>query len=260
LDEATRSYAAGGELARRIGDRHSERLSRIGRAIVLQKLGNLPESEKMLREVLADASRDGDRDAEARSRHDLAATLSHQGRAAEAVPLVYQAFCLYERVLDRQRALSDLGMALKRLGHYRAAEDAFHVVLSCQGSPVIRVNTMLELLEISAATRNRVSFERWRRDLGALEESMPPEVRVEYEIELGRGFAAFGQLQRGAGYLEAAIRRAEGHKLNECLFRAEAALNGLAKQPEPPTETVGWADDPAVSDVANELHQLRVVI
>jgi hypothetical protein len=55
--EARDAYAAAGRIAVRMADTHSALLSRIGRGIVLQKLGNLPESERTLREVVAAPNR-----------------------------------------------------------------------------------------------------------------------------------------------------------------------------------------------------------
>jgi len=96
FEGARRSYARGGNIAASIGDKHSVMLSQIGHGVVLQKVGNLPESERVLREVIRQAQSVGDRDAEARACHDLGVTLYFAGKAEQAVPLTYRAHELQE--------------------------------------------------------------------------------------------------------------------------------------------------------------------
>ncbi len=260
LDEAMAAYTIGGDAALKIGDRHSELLSRIGRAIVMQKLGNLPGSERMLRAVLAEAEALGDRDAAARALHDLAVAVRHQGRSTEAVSYAYKAYVLYERPANRYRALSDLGEALESLGYHAAAEDAFQIILAGEDTPTIRVNAMLELLDIASSTGNRMSFERWRRELDAMQPGLPPDAVVDLDLRTGVGLASFGMLRRGRSYLRKAIRRAEKYNLNEYLFRAERALEEVELPKEPVGEPVGWAADPDVNGVADQLQLLRATI
>ncbi|MFQ5704970.1 MAG: hypothetical protein ACE5HT_13220, partial [Gemmatimonadales bacterium] len=129
FDHATEAYALAGEMAARIGDYHSERLSRVGRAIVMQKTGNLADSEKALRQIRSDCVAAGDVIAEAHCCQDLAVALHLMRRSQEAVPLLFRASQLYEAPLARARALSDTGVLLKELGYLEAAEHAFSLVL-----------------------------------------------------------------------------------------------------------------------------------
>src|SRR5882762_6334718 len=80
FDAAEQSYAEGGALAAAIGDTHSELLSRIGRAETLRGRGNLVESESALRDVLLDAERLRDREAQARAHQVIAVVLSTRGQ------------------------------------------------------------------------------------------------------------------------------------------------------------------------------------
>jgi tetratricopeptide (TPR) repeat protein len=262
LTEATASYAAAGNMAKEYGDTHSELLSRIGRGIVLQKLGNLPGAEEILDEVRRDAEQLSDRDAEARANHDLAATYIRQDRAARAVIFAFRAFQLYHEPVQKERALSDLGVALQMLGHYSAARDAYELVLAGDLSLEVRLNTMLELLELAALTQDRVSFERLRREIEGADIELPPDARVDYEIKMGVSLASFGKCRKAERYLRRAIQDAEEYNLNDYLFRAEAALRELhsGQRPEvPPAGNVDWASRyPDVVAVADQLSALRV--
>jgi tetratricopeptide (TPR) repeat protein len=228
--EATESYAAAASLATDLGDAHSVFLARIGRGIVLQKLGNLPAAERLLREVAADAQLVGDRDAEARAIHDLAGTLYLTGRIKDAIPLAFRAFELYDRPLHRCRALSDVGTLLKELGHYAAAEKAFAAVLSHKLSAEVRARSVLEMLELSAILGDRVAFQRWRRDLQQSIDQLPLDDQLDYEMKVGAGLAQFGHNAQGEAHLLRAIELAEQHRLGERLFEAEGLLSEIRKR------------------------------
>jgi len=241
--EARDAYAAAGRMAVRMADTHSALLSRIGRGIVLQKLGNLPESERTLREVVADARLVGDRDIEARALQDLAATLHLSGRTQQAVPLAFRAFQLFEAPLHRLRALSDTGLLLKELGLYQAAKHAFSVVMSGQLSKEVRLRAIAELVELGAMTGDRVTFERWRRELSASYDDLPPEDRVDYELKVGTGLASFGHQAQAEQHLQRALDLAEQHRLGERLFTAEALLRELRECRDHQEGAAAPADD-----------------
>lgn len=261
LQESRDAYTAAGKLASYMGDTHSELLSRIGRAIVFQRLGNLPEAERMLTAVIDESRQKGDKDAEARARHDRAHGYLLKGRVSDAVPELYIAFELYGQSQRRLRALSDLGIAFKSLSENQAAEDAFQIVLGSECPVEMRVNTMLELLEVAAARRDRMSFERWRREISEVGVSLPPDASVDLELKVGAGLGVFGNRRKAEEHLRKAIQLAEASHLNEYLFRAEEALRNLPKdrldKPQPEA-TPGWIDsEPEIQHVAERLHALR---
>ncbi len=254
--EATDAYAWGGQVASRLGDRHSELLSRIGRAIVLQKTGNLPESERVLRQVRAEAKQSGDRDAEARACHDLAVALRHMNRGDEAAPLAFRAYQLYEQPIQRMRALSDTGEILKAMGHYGAAKDAFLSVMRSEPPAEIRLRTGVELLELSALLQDRVSFERWRRDVGAHYHRLPADELVAYELKLGMGLASFEQEAEGKRHIERAMVLAEQSGQGQWVFRAEAALEEMQQRR---TECVPRAAPVAEPELRTTIESLRAL-
>jgi tetratricopeptide (TPR) repeat protein len=224
LSEASESYAHAGGLAIALADHRSELRSRIGRAIVLQKTGNLPESERVLREVLADARALGDCDAEAQACHDLAVALALREQFAEAIPFAFRAYELYEHPTHKARALNDTGSLFKELGHYSAAKDALMVTVGGCPSTEVVLRAKLELLDVSALIGDRVSFERWRRELRADRSLMPPDIQVDLATKVGVGLAGFGRTADAEAELKRAIVVAEEHGLGEGLFRAERGL------------------------------------
>ncbi|NIM48130.1 MAG: hypothetical protein GTN78_20625 [Gemmatimonadales bacterium] len=263
LEEAGQSYTSAGQLAAEAGDTHSEFLSRIGCAVVAQRAGNLPQSESMLKKVLAESSKLEDRDAEARACHDLANTMDLSGRTEEGIPLVFRAFELYEQPLQKVRALHDLGVLLKTLGHYAAAEDAFTLVVQSDAPPEICVNTTNELLEIAVLIGDRIAFERRRREAES-KVGLSPYLLVDFELKVGVGFAAFGHPSKAEKYLSSAVEHAEEHHLNQLLFQAEAALRQLREGGRVRAEEHKEADrpdaHPEVEAVADRLQELRATV
>ena len=244
FDDSRESYARAGYLAASVGDTHSELLSRIGAAFVLLRVGNLLESQRMLRAVLQEAQQLADRDAEARASHDLAVALHHLGRSGEAVPLAYRAFELYDQPTQRIRALNDTGQFLKQLGHYCAAKDALTTVLKWNPPPELRHRAAVELLEVSALIQDRITFERLRRELDASYDRLPIDERVEYEMLLGTGLAAFDLPGEGEAHLGRAVALAEQHGLGAQLFRAEAALREVRECRAHPEGSTAPAREP----------------
>lgn len=230
FDEALKVYDSGERLATDIGDVHSALVLRIGRAIVAQKKGNLPHSERQLRAVIADAEELGDKTARAMATHDLAIALHLGSRTADAVPLAFLAYELYEDRPSRQRALSDTGVLLKELGHLNAARQALHNVLDDDPSREVRSRAVLELIEVSAQMADRFSFQRWRREAEALREALPVDDVCNLELSLGIGLASFGSRDDAELHLENAIVIAEQAGLGERLFKAENALNQLRER------------------------------
>ena len=260
FEDARESYAHSGDIAARIGDEHSVLLSQIGHGMVLQKVGNLPESERVLREVIKEAQRVGNRDAEARAHHDLGGTLYFGGRARDAIPLAYRAFELHQSPLRRARALSDAGSMLKEIGCYTAAGHAFAIVLSNHPAPEVRAHTVLELLELSAQIGDRISFERWRQELVQPGGDLTPDQQIDLEIKLGSGFALFGQLDRSDKHLSGAVALAESYGMGERLFFAEKKLNDLRENRTAEINSTvlpsGQQDESGVQDTITRLEVL----
>src|SRR5881296_1088049 len=258
FDAAEQSYADGGALAAAIGDTHSELLSRVGRADTLRSRGNLFDAENALRDVLFDAERLQDRDAQARAHQVIAVVLSTRGQPAEAIPHEWRAFELYEDQVSRTRTLADLGVMLLIVGDAEGAERAMTQVLRF-GSPQEAVtNALLELMHCASFRRDRVGFERWREQCDARRESMPPNILVDYMFKAGIGRARFGQLDRAERLLTSALRIADEAGLHEFTFRIERIQAGLRDCDCPERAAESDFRNDAVREVSAALAHLQV--
>ncbi len=259
--ESRGAYEAGRGLAERHGDLRSAMVSRIGHAGIMQKTGDLPASERELRNVWALAQECGDEYVEARACHDLAVTMHEMGRPKEGVALAFRAFRLYEESVQRVRALLDTGTFLKQLGHYSAAKQAFSLGLDTNPNPEIRVNIVLELLELTFLVQDRVGFERCRRELEGVYDNLPAHESVDFEKKVGAGLAAFGSVREGKAHLRKGIELAEKYGLGQRVFELEALLRELGDGQAPKTHTPEFQHhdldvDPGVRETIENLYAL----
>jgi len=254
FDAAERSYSEGGALAATLGDTHSELLSRVGRADTLRGRGNLVEAETSLRDILFDAERLQDRDAQARAHQVIAVVLGTRGQPTEAIPHLWQAFELYDDEIARGRTLADLGGVLLIVGDPAGAERALLEALRRGGAQDFATNALIELMNCASFRRDRVGFERWREQCDARRETMPPNILVDYMLKGGIGRARFGQVDRAERLLTEALRIADEARLHEFTFRIERIKAGLRDCGEAAAEPVRQSE--AVREVSAALAHL----
>ena len=228
FDEADAAYAEAGERASALGDSYSELLSKIGRANTVLGRGNLPEAERRLTEVLVDARKEDERDAEARAEHGLAVVLQHRGSPDVALLHVWRAFELFEDDEARLRALTDVGLILLTMGDSVGAERALLEVVRHGKTQDGVSNATIELMHCASYRRDRVGFERWRTRCVELKDTMPPNILADYCLKAGIGEARFGHFARAARTMDGALKIAEDAGLHETVFRIERIKNGLA--------------------------------
>ena len=254
FDAAEQSYAEGGALAATIGDRHSELLSRIGRADTLRGRGNLVEAENALRGILIDAECLRDREVQARVHQVIAVVLGTRGQPGEAIPHLWHAFQFYQDDLSRMRALGDLGAMLTIVGDVVGAERALMEIVRRGATEDVLDNAMIELMHCASFRRDRVGFERWREQCDARRESMPPNIRVDYLLKAAIGRARFGQFDRAERLLGSALKMADEAGLHEFTFRIERIRAGLRDCTDAAAEPVVQSE--AVREVSASLAHL----
>ena len=139
---------------------------------------------------------------------DLGVVLMNEGRQVEAIQAIYQSFLLSDDLLQRTRVLGDLGVAL--LGHRGddAARTAFDIVLGSKTSFAVRLNAVLELMDMESAAGNRMAFERRRNEGEAARSRMPPSMLADFLFKSGVGLARFGQIARARELLLAGQQHA----------------------------------------------------
>ncbi|GBD31854.1 hypothetical protein HRbin33_00815 [bacterium HR33] len=260
FDLARESYKDARERAEAMGDTHGVLLSRIGDAIVLRQKGNLPASERALREVLKDAERLGDRDAQARAHHDLGGAILLMHRTTEAVEHLFAAFELYEHWEDKFRALSDLGEALRRQGRYLAARNAFLAVVRRGAPRQVSSRSMISLMEVSALLKDPLEFARWRSEIERIEEELPPEHRADFYLQLGIGYSRFRNVRKAIPALQQALEIAKTWGLETYVALTQRATLDLKKgsiaqpgEPDPAVATEPEAELKRIEEALSEL-------
>ena len=225
---ATECYQAAEEAALSISDPTRAMRARLGLAHVLRGRGNLPQAREEIAEVISRATAAGLPEVQADGQQDLGVILMLQGLRSESLEATYKAFTLAHDPVGRMRMLGDLGSGLSESGHYEAARLALEIVVASNASQHVRVNSLLELMQLESAQGNRVAFERRRNEAKDLVERMTPSMAVDYRYKTAVGLARFGQVERAGQWLAEALGIAEKHRLNEWYFRLERMLKGLA--------------------------------
>jgi tetratricopeptide (TPR) repeat protein len=197
-------------------------------------------------------------DVQGDAQQDLGVILMLQGLRNESLEATYKAFTLAQDPMSRMRILGDLGYGLRESGHYEAARLALEIVVRSNGSHLVRVNSLLELMQLESAIGNRVAFERRRNEAKELVERMAPSTAVDYRYKTAVGLARFDQVERARQVLAEALGIAEKHHLNEWYFRLEQTLNGLATSPNLVEDIKAPAEatsTPAVEEMALGLRE-----
>jgi tetratricopeptide (TPR) repeat protein len=226
-EDAEASYREAGRIAGVAGDRQTVLLSRVGHCNVLQYRGNLAESERAWRGVLADAAAANLRTLQAHGEHGLGTTLYLRGQPHEGAPHLWRAYELYEEEGARLRALNDLGNILLALGDVAGAERALAEVVRRERTPDNLANARIELMHCASFRRDRVGFERWRERAIEHVEELLPNVRADYYLKVGIGLARFGNYAKAEAQMQQALEIATAHGLHEFEFRIERIKNGL---------------------------------
>ena len=258
---ATACYSAAESAATTGADTVLMLRARLGRGAVLRGQGNHPLARQIAQEVAAGAARAGHREVEAMAYADLGVVLMNEGRQVEAIQAIYQSFLLSDDLLLRTRALGDLGVALLGVGAIEAARTAFDIVLRSKSSFGVRLNAVLELMDIESATGNRMAFERRRAEGEAARGRMPPSMLADFYYKAGVGLARFGQISRARDLLLAGQDHAENYRLNAWYFRFEhtlANLTGCESRAPDPILAEAETQPQAIQEVAIGLRDLSL--
>ena len=164
---------------------------------------------------------------------------------AKGIEHVFRAFQLYDDEDRRLRALHDIGMMLKALGDYSAANDAFEAVDRRGTSIESRANALIELMDSASIIGDRFSFERYGGSCDEIERLMPPNMLADLYGKRALGLARFGYVDDALHLCEDALAIAEQHGLNAEVFALEQLRETL---PRAHTEAAGVPADTASPD------------
>jgi hypothetical protein len=189
--------------------------------------GNLAEAERGWRSILADTSGTPYRIVMAQAEHGLGNLLNLRGQPQEGAPHLWRAYELYEEESAQLRVLTDLGILMLRLGHVADAERALgEVARRDQIGGENLTNALIELMNCASYRRDRLGFERWRERCLQHVPQAPPNIRADFSMKAGIGYARFGNTRKSENQLRQALEIATAHGLHEVVFRIEPILAG----------------------------------
>jgi tetratricopeptide (TPR) repeat protein len=256
--EAAESFSMAAELAHRSDDMIGALRARIGEAKIVVARGNLPAADAILDETVALATTHELREVRSMATHDRAYIAHTRGQYDLAVRLAYDAMGDSVSESERDRILNDLAGSFYMLGVKTAARDAFLILAATAREQYQRWVATINLMELSAEDGYSLQFERYRQQLGNA--GLPPILRTQYELHVGRGYQLFGNQEAAQTWLERALATATAHSFNRFIFAAEAALenHSVTQRPEAPSYTIDISTD--VERIASELQELRQLV
>jgi len=258
LEGAAASYAAGRELAERVGDVGGILRADLGAAAITTQRGNLPAAERELDLVIERAERVAASCGPVLSLalHNRGVIAARRGGTDDAIGFMNRALRLCPVSAERDRILSDIGSALSKSGAYEAARDAHMIVYATAELQEARWVAGLNLLELSAKMENEPAFERYRRELPVAK--MPPRLRAFFHLFTADGADRFGRRDDAIADLRTAITIADAHGVNEVVFDAERRLGELERRRAVVDRTAEFvAPSEQVLEAARSIRELR---
>lgn len=254
---ATAVFGTAGEVAQRAGDMIGVLRARIGESKILTARGNLPAADALLERTIADASEQSLDEVRALATHDRSHIAHLRGQYDVAVRLAYDAMRHAGNEIQRDRILGDLAGSFYMLGVKSAAQDAFLILAATAREQYQRWVATINLMELAAEEGVSIQFERYRQQLASA--TLPPLLRTQFELHVGRGYQTFGEFAAARTWLERAVQTASEHSFNQLLFEAEDALSKKESAVSKVTATPFEISD-EVNTIASELKELRELV
>jgi hypothetical protein len=252
---ASSVFGTAADVANRCGDMIGTLRARIGEAKVLAAKGNLPAADALLEETVARASEHELTEVRSIATHDRSYIAHMKGQYGVAVRFAYDAMRDSVSERERDRILGDLAGSFYMLGVKSAARDAFSILAATAQEQYQRWVATINLMELAAEEGVSLQFERYRQQLASAK--LPPLLRTQFELHVGRGYQTFGEFAAARTWLVRAVQSASEHSFNQFLFEAESALaqNQETATTRPATTPFEISDD--VNEIVAELKEMR---
>lgn len=221
-DDALAAYATASAIAEAAGDMIGVLRAKTGAANIAVARGDLPKADRAFESIAAEASRLGLGDQQAHALDSRAAVAGHRGEYERAVRFAYEALQVSSEAAERDRILNNIGTAFHLLGLRSAARDAFLVLSATAQEQYVRWTAMLSLMTLAAEDGSEAAFCQLRGGFHVAE--LPPEVKVDYFLHLGRAYRALEHDDLAGIAFAKAIELSEHYRLNRQLFEAEREL------------------------------------
>jgi tetratricopeptide (TPR) repeat protein len=222
-DRAAVDYEQASRIATDVDDMGGALRGRLGVAKVATARGNMPKAEEILNEAIDHARQLGLDDVHSRALNDRAWVAGLRGQHDIAIRFSYDALSLSKSQRERDRILTNIATGFRYVGRHDVARDAYLVLAATAQEQFIRWNAELCLLELAAEQGSELQFDRYRRALESAD--LSPQLRVNYHLNVGRGYGLLSRSENSIRHLEQAVELAVEHGFNQLVFEAEAALS-----------------------------------
>lgn len=236
FDLAGAAYDRSHTLATQVGDLAAALRARIGTANLLRGRGNLGDSEALLDSVVKEAAAANLSHMQSGALHSRGAARQKRGRYAEAMIDYFASYELAPDETERELILGDLAACALDAGYHRMARDAHRRLADTTHTPILRLSSLINLLEIAARDGDAVEFDRLQRDIQAYaaEHPVPVEHAVHLTLHTAHGTERFGTQEAAITAYQIVIALARDAGIHQVEFEAEerlAALMGGAAGP-----------------------------
>ncbi len=222
----------------------------VGLGGIRKETGNLPGARDAFNVALGAAEQSGDHDTIALVHHGLLGIEQAFGNVAKGLEHGWLAVATYRDEEARTRCMASIAAALTELGDREAAEDAWSLVAHSSREVYYLVYAHDALGHLHALKGDGEGFRRHSSRADALGwEAELPAAKAEILFHRGLSHQALGNDEAARHYLSRALEFAESHGYSQVLFKAERALESLARAAaEPKTTTTTPAAPPEVRE------------
>lgn len=257
FDGAVSAYEHASVVANQVDDLIGVLRGRLGVARVTGLRGNVREAESILDDTIARAKQNGLDQVRSSALLDRAYFAGVVEQHDRAIRYSYDALEISQSPQQRDRILNNIATAFRHLGLHDAARDAYLVLASTADEQYLRWMAELNLMELAAVDGVELQFDRYRRNLESAD--LIPELRITYQIHVGRGYHALGHSELAIEYLERAVELADRYAFNQMLFEAEAAL-AEARRRTRSERRQGSVPSAEVQSVVDAIHEMSELV
>jgi tetratricopeptide (TPR) repeat protein len=195
---------------------------RISTALLELHTGDLPEAERQLDAIIADADAIGSPLA-AEARHERGQVAYARDQDALAVEYFYAALKSFVDPEQKLRTMHDLATALADLGHLDYAKTVLSAIRNSTHAHAQVVNSAaLNLMRIAVLAGEQVKFDQLRRELAGAR--LPGHQLAHYHVFVGQGYLKFGEPARAREEFAEALAVAQAHRVYKVLIDADELL------------------------------------
>lgn len=222
IDRAAELYRTGLAVAAENGDQFWSLRLRMSTARIEFHKGDLPEAERQLDAIIADADT-LESPAAAEARHERGQVAYARDQDALAAEYFYAAMKTYLDPQKKLLAMHDLASTLVDLGHLQYAKTALSAIHnSANATTELRHHAALNLMRIAVLSGEQVKYDQLRRELA--EARLTGHQRAHYHVFVGQGYLKFGEAARAREEFAEALLVAEQHRVYKVLIDAEELL------------------------------------